>query len=231
MRPPRPLHTENRPPYATVLNRALQGSLYFLCSLLYRGKAVISLGGASGVRVWIGKIRARRFFIVPRGRSGARLCVSPPENRRSSCAMLPRHACFTDFCSASLKAYPRRSTEKMPRVRHSRGRRRRVRRFASARARPDGRERPSNPPRPQKRPLWPATTLCRTETLIELLFHGEPQKRERSSGRRPGMKIPGRCFLSENFRLCRGIQKALALSRKYESNLPQPLPAESPPSA
>ena len=170
MRPPRPLHTENRPPYATVLNRALQGSLYFLCSLLYRGKAVISLGGASGVRVWIGKIRARRFFIVPRGRRGARLCVSPPENRRSSCAMLPRHACFTDFCSASLKAYPRRSTEKMPRVRHSRGRRRRVRRFASARARPDGRERPSNPPRPQKRPLWPAITLCRTETLIEFII-------------------------------------------------------------
>ena len=103
--------------------------------------------------------------------------------------------------------------------------------LSSARARPNGRERSSNPPRPQKRPLWPAITLCRTETLIELLFHGEPQKRERSSGRRPGMKIPGRCFLLGNFRLCRGIQKALALSRKYESNLPQPLPAESPPSA
>ena len=166
MRPPRPLHTEKGPPYATVLNRALQGSLYFLCSFLYRGKAVISLGGASGVRVWIGKIRARRFFIVPRGRSGARLCVSPPKPLNRSRGYF---GAYLRILSQIVVTYAFSSAG--PRsLEHPAAFSGSAAILSSARARPDGRERSSNPPRPQKRPLWPATTLCRTETLIEFII-------------------------------------------------------------
>ena len=55
----------DEPSIRNGLNRALQRPLYFLCRFLYRGRKAIFCGERVRRRVWIGKIRTRRFY-VPR---------------------------------------------------------------------------------------------------------------------------------------------------------------------